>query len=224
MTIHRFPFLNRTRKNAAAARLIQEECDLLAGPATRGDLGAALAAIVLLYTPADIRQMQRNFKTKIRDIDEEYREPLYLKVTEHLLGTYQQIRLLSQQGAFSRMDTPVSPENGRYWAMVSAACSARAEEKDPRLAFLNYLLAGFCMFVLQEPAHPVGTPFPGGDTVECEDGVYYCPVREKSSEIDAGFCRFCPALQTPEAGYISRGASEHRKQAYIDHYFRNYNG
>lgn len=224
MTIHRFPFLNKTRRNAAAAGMIREECDLLARSTTRSELGAAMAAIVLLYTPANIRQMQRNFRTKIRDIGEEYREQLFLKVTEHLLGTYQQIRLCSQQGAFSRMDTPVGPENARYWAMVSAACSVRAEEKDPRLAFLNFLLAGFCMFVLLEPAHPVGTPFPGGDTVEYADGVYYCPVREKSSEIDAGFCRFCPALQTPEAGYISRGASEHRKQAFIDHYRHNYNG
>jgi uncharacterized protein (UPF0305 family) len=122
------------------------------------------------------------------------------------------------------MDSSIRPENRQYWAMVAVACSARAEEKDPRLTFLNFLLAGFCMFVLLEPAHPVGTPFPGGDTVEYADEVYYCPVREKSSEIDMGFCQFCPALQTPEAGYISRGASEHRKQAYIDHYFHNYNG
>lgn len=224
MTIHRFPFLNKTRRNAAAAGMIHEECDLLSRSTTRGELGAAMAAIILLYTPADIRQMQKNFRTKIRDIEEEYREQLFLKVTEHLLGTYQQIRLCSQQGAFSRMDSPIRPENARYWAMVSAACSARAEEKDPRLAFLNYLLAGFCMFVLLEPAHPVGTPFPGGDTVEYADGVYYCPVREKSGENNGGFCPFCPALQTPEAGYISRGASQHRKQAFIDHYRHNYNG
>ena len=33
------------------------------------------------------------------------------------------------------------------------------------------LLAAFSMYVLREPAHAVGTPFPGGDTVDYIHGL-----------------------------------------------------
>ena len=85
------------------------------------------------------------------------------------------------------------------------------------LRFLKFLLAGFCMFVQELPGHPVGMPFPGGDKVEIIDGTYYCPVREKANDVDAALCPFCPALQTPEIGYLKPpvNASKHRKQEFI---------
>jgi hypothetical protein len=60
-------------------------------------------------------------------------------------------------------------------------------------------------------------PFPGGDKVEIIDGTYYCPVRDKANDVDAALCPFCPALQTPEIGYLKPpvNASRHRKQEYI---------
>jgi len=39
--------MNRTRRDAAAAGLIREECDLLAGSTTRGRLGAAFGTLVI---------------------------------------------------------------------------------------------------------------------------------------------------------------------------------
>jgi uncharacterized protein (UPF0305 family) len=96
------------------------------------------------------------------------------------------------------------------------------------MRFLNYLLAAFCMFVLNEPGHPVGTPFPGGDAVQLIDGIYYCPVREKAGDVDSALCPFCPARQTPGIGYLRPpvNGSEHRKQEFIDNCYRfhNFNG
>ena len=73
------------------------------------------------------------------------------------------------------------------------------------------------MFVQGLPGHPVGMPFPGGDKVEVIDGIYYCPVREKANDVDAALCPFCPALQTPEIGYLKPpvNASKNRKQEFI---------
>jgi uncharacterized protein (UPF0305 family) len=61
---------------------------------------------------------------------------------------------------------------------------------------LYYLqLSCFFMFVLEEPGHPIGTPFPGGFTVKkCSDG-YLCPIREKEKDIEYSICNFCPAKQ-----------------------------
>ncbi len=60
-------------------------------------------------------------------------------------------------------------------------------------------------------------PFPGGDRVAVVEGTYYCPVREKANDVDAALCPFCPALQTPEIGYLKPPVkgSEYRKQEFI---------
>lgn len=206
---------------------IADECRRLRRAATRGELGAGIAVLVLRHTPADIRLMQRNFGRKIQDLSPEYRERLTSKINEHLLGTYQTLRLRNQQGSFAAMSEPVTPHQQAYWDMVAGQCP---DTPDPgaRIRFLNYLLAAFCMFVLREPGHPVGTPFPGGDTVQFIDGVYYCPVREKAGDVDAALCPFCPARQTPEIGYLRPpvDGSDHRKQEFIDNCYRyhNFNG
>ena len=44
--------------------------------------------------------MKRNFGKKIQELTPEYRDRLTQKINEHLLGTYQTIRLRHQQGSF----------------------------------------------------------------------------------------------------------------------------
>ncbi len=85
-------------------------------------------------------------------------------MAEYLIGTYERpLLLLVRQGTFSRMTAPTPECTPEYVAMVV---------RDLRLLILKYLLAGFSMLVLDEPAPPAGTPFPG-------DGRYWWPVREK---------------------------------------------
>jgi len=206
---------------------ITEECRDLQLAATRGELGTKIAILVLRHSPVDIQQMKRNFGKKVEEFTPEYRDRLTQKINEHLLGTFQAIRLRYQQGSFGAMREPVTPGQKSYWDMVIGQCGDD-RDSNSRIRFLNYLLAAFCMFVLEEPGHPAGTPFPGGDTVQFIDGIYYCPVREKASDVDSALCPFCPALQTPDIGYLRPpvDGSEHRKQEYIDNCYRfhNFNG
>jgi len=210
-----------------AAERIRSRCNQLAALKTRGDLGKAIAAIVLAHSPRDLRQMRWNFSGKIRDIDPAYRKKLEETIMAHLHGTYQAVRLMDQQGVFAGMRDPVPGDSPAYWTMVAAQC-AGGDEEEIRLRFLKYLLAGFCMLVQSLPGHPAGMPFPGGDRVQVIDGVYSCPVRMKANDVDAALCPFCPALQTPEIGYLKPpvNASEHRKQEFIRNCydFHNFNG
>jgi uncharacterized protein (UPF0305 family) len=205
---------------------IRTEYDLLKKAATRGGLGEAIAAIVLEFSTRDILQMNRNFRYATLDIDPVYRRRLTEKVSEHLSGTYQTIRLMRQQGAFLPMHEPVTRAVPDFWEMVAGACTGHVRDPDSPLRFLKFLLSGFCMVVLLKPGHPVGTPFPGGDAVEFIDGQYFCPVREKANDVDSALCPFSPALQTPEIGYLKPpvNPSPHRRQEFIDHYWHNYNG
>jgi uncharacterized protein (UPF0305 family) len=195
---------------------------------TRGELGARIARLVLVYSPADIQLMKRNFETKVKDLDPAYRERLTAKITEHLLGTFQRIRLDNQQGVYKTLKQPVTVEQRKYWEMVTGQCGGEEGSDAPTIRFLKHLLAGYCMLVLEEPGHSVGTPFPGGDEVEYSDGIYYCPVREKAGDVDAALCPFCPAKQTPSIGYLRPATkpTERNKQEFIDNCYRyhNFNG
>lgn len=226
MTLFRTPSVGNT-KNSNTGPDLKNKCELLASMKTRGDLGTAIAAIVLAYSPRDLQQMQWNFADKIRDISPEYRKNLEETMTEYLHGTYQNVRLMHQQGAFSTMHEAVTEDGPAFWKMVAETCGDGIDESD-RFRFLKFLLAGYCMFVQGLPGHPVGMPFPGGDKVEVIDGIYYCPVRTKANDVDAALCPFCPALQTPVIGYLKPpvNASEHRKQEFIRNCydFHNFNG
>ena len=169
-----------------------------------------------LVLTRDLQQMRWNFSGAIQDIKPELRKKLEEAITGHLHGTYQALRLMDQQGSFIRMSEPLAANAGEYWNMVAAQC-AEGNAEQVRLRFLKFLISGFCMFVQDLPGHPVGMPFPGGDKVEIIDGTYYCPVREKANDVDAALCPFCPALQTPEIGYLKPpvNASKHRKQEFI---------
>ncbi|HOX35703.1 MAG TPA: DUF2115 domain-containing protein [Methanoregulaceae archaeon] len=215
-----FPF---PAKRSPAAEKIRIECGQLAGKQTRGELGSAIAKIVLAYSPRDLQQMRWNFSEKIHAIDPGYRKKLEETITEHLHGTYQAVRLMEQQGTFAGMSDTVPEDSPAFWGMVAAQCAEGGDE-EVRLRFLKYLLSGFCMLVQSRPGHPVGMVFPGGDKVEIIDGVYYCPVRTKANDVDAALCPFCPARQTPAIGYLKPpvNASEHRKQEYIGHVYEHH--
>ena len=195
---------------------IATECAMLRSKTTRGELGRAISEIVLPYSPRDLQQMRWNFSDAIRDFSPEYRAQLEETIAGNLHGTWQALRRMHELRTFTRLREPLAPGAGSYWTMVAAQCSS-GDEEHVRLRFLKFLLAGFCMFVQGLPGHPAGMPFPGGDRVTVIDGVYYCPVREKANDVDSALCPFCPALQTPEIGYLRPpvNASGYRKQEFI---------
>ncbi|WP_319580649.1 DUF2115 domain-containing protein [uncultured Methanospirillum sp.] len=206
---------------------IEKNCTELTGKKTLGELGSAIAVMVLAYSPRDLEQMIWNFSEKIKDYSPDLRKRLEEAITAHLHGTFQQIRLMNQQGVFESMQETLPDSASDYWAMVLSQCSTN-DAKGDQIRFLKFLLSGFCMFVQKIPGHPVGMPFPGGDKVDFVDGIYYCPVRTKANDVDAALCPFCPAEQTPEIGYLKPpvNASEHRKQEFIKNCydFHHFNG
>ena len=195
---------------------------------TRGNLGALIALLVLSFPAPDLHRMIHNFSLQLADVEPEYRARITEKVSEHLLGTYRRIRLMHEQGAFPGKEDPVDPSVPLFWEMVEAECQPSPGKGDRELRFLKFLLAAFAMFVLREPAHPVGTPFPGGDTVQLIQGVYLCPVRKKANDVGGALCPFCPAVQTPAIGYLKPPLhpTERQKQEFIRNCydFHNFNG
>ncbi|MDD1667889.1 MAG: DUF2115 family protein, partial [Methanomicrobiales archaeon] len=97
-------------------------CRRLGAARTRGELGSLIAPLVLSCSPADLRQMIRNFSQQVADVEPGYRSRVTEKVSEHLLGTYQKVRLMSQQGSFSPLEETPHASAPRYWEMVAGEC------------------------------------------------------------------------------------------------------
>jgi len=53
----------------------------------------------------------------------------------------------------------------------------------------------YTTFVIDEPIHAVGTPFPGGFEVKYENNTYICPVKDKQKDNPNAVCGFCIAKQ-----------------------------
>jgi uncharacterized protein (UPF0305 family) len=144
-------------KAPLSSETVNRQCRELKEAKTRRELRGGIAMLVLAHSPADIQQMKRNFETKVRNLSPDYRDRLTRKITEHLVGTFQRIRLAQQQGIFRAMHAPVTENQKRYWDMVAGQCHDDNEADEPEIRFLKYLLAGYCMLVLDEPGHPVAT-------------------------------------------------------------------
>ena len=53
----------------------------------------------------------------------------------------------------------------------------------------------YTTFIMDEPVHPVGMPFPGGFKIKQENGIYYCPVKEGQKDNPRAVCGICIAEQ-----------------------------
>nr|WP_238320351.1 DUF2115 family protein [Methanoculleus bourgensis] len=151
-----------THGGSVPVEAIRTACRRMQGAATKGELLHIIAGEVGVFDLHDLELMNAGFERKVESLPEDYRDRLLASVREEIFGTHHRLVLLSRNGAGPGMDGPPGPAHSAYWAMVAEACTEKAREKDPKYLYLKYLLSGFAMFVLTEPAHPVGTPFPGG--------------------------------------------------------------
>lgn len=53
----------------------------------------------------------------------------------------------------------------------------------------------YTTFILEEPIHPVGTPFPGSLKVEEKNGEFFYPVKDANLESPNAVCKMCIAKQ-----------------------------
>lgn len=69
------------------------------------------------------------------------------------------------------------------------------KNENDKFPFIYAIISLYTTFILDEPIHPVGTPFPGSLKVKYDKGIYFCPVKDKQSENPNAVCKFCIAKQ-----------------------------
>jgi uncharacterized protein (UPF0305 family) len=188
---------------------IQEAVSRFCRAETKGALGILLAKEVLSYTLFDLQIIGGRLNSEIEKLPSPYREAIRPYFREQLFGKHHQLMEGYRSGTFTRMNAPLRDRElfDKFCAMIPEGCFSWNDQhernpyfRNPKNRLFYYLIAAFTMFVLDEPGHPAGMPFPGGFSVEKRGEEYYCLIRDKEKEVPYSICNFCPAIQTEETG------------------------
>lgn len=201
-------------------------CRRMQQAGTKGELIRLLGREVKRFSLRDLEMMYTRFEEKTRNLPRQYRNLLLPKVNEQIFSAQHRLLLLARSGAGDEEEKPLPKAAVSYFGMIEAAAREKAKTNDPTFLYLKYLLAGFTIFVMEEPAHPVGTPFPGGQIVDEWEGEYLCPVRDRADGVPFALCPFCPARQSDEPTYPEMRAvrKERRRKELLNNYRTNYKG
>ena len=173
---------------------VRQACTRLRSVKTRAELAAALYREVSGYSLFDLQAMRGRMERDLQAVPTGYRQRLYPRMMEMIFETHHILITTMRQGGTAVQDGPLAEEFPDF-CEVAEKTSLAIDKEEQHLELLYFLLAAFNVFVLDRPAHPVGTPFPGGFEVEVRNGEYLCPVREKADDVENALCPYCPAKQ-----------------------------
>jgi uncharacterized protein (UPF0305 family) len=191
-----------------AGRMIREIAVCLSTARTKGELGLIIVHEIQGYTIFDLQIIGGRLNNEIDNLPSPYRERIRPYFREQLFGKHHQLLAMHRSRAFTGMTGTIrDPETfKKFCEMLPEGCFSWNDSsernpyfRNPKNRLFYYLIAAFTMFILDEPGHPVGMPFPGGFSVELRGRDYYCLIRDKEKEIFYSICNFCPALQTEES-------------------------
>jgi len=187
-----------------AMQPVQDAVSRLRGAKTKGALGLLLSWEVETYTIFDLQIIGGRLNSEIEKLPSPYREAIRPYFRDQLFGRHHQLLENYRSGAFTGMDAPLRDPALflEFCNVIPSGCFSLDDShernpffRNPKNRLFYYLIAAFAMFVLDEPGHPVGMPFPGGFTVEQRGREYYCLIRDKEKEVPTSICNFCPARQ-----------------------------
>lgn len=166
----------------------------------KAELAKVLASELNKYSIYDVMKISAGLDKEINLLPSPYRERSRPYFVEQLFGRYAKIMAMRSNGDFYDLKERIG-----YLNLYREFCNTESnhikaicnEENDRDVFHSSYylLISCFYMFVLEEPGHPVGTPFPGGfEVVHCSN-AYYCPIRDKEKDVEYSICNFCPSKQ-----------------------------
>ena len=191
-----------------AGRVIREIAVRLSAARTKSELGLILVHEIQGYTIFDLQIIGGRLNNEIDSLPSPYREKIRPYFREQLFGKHHQLLTMNRTRAFAGMDDSIHDLETfkKFCEMLPEGCFSWNDSsernpyfRNPKNRLFYYLIAAFTMFVLNEPGHPVGMPFPGGFSVEQRGRDYYCLIRDKEKEVFYSICNFCPAHQSEES-------------------------
>jgi uncharacterized protein (UPF0305 family) len=186
---------------------IREIAGRIRSSRTKGELGDILAREAGKYTLFDLQIIGGRLNAEVEKLPSPYREAVRPYFRDQLFAPHHRLVSMHRSGAFLQLPAPIRDRQqfDEFCDMLPKGIFAWNDAgernpyfRNPKNRFFYYLIAAFTMFVLEEPGHPVGMPFPGGFSVEQRGKEYYCLIRDKEKDVFYSICNFCPAKQSEE--------------------------
>lgn len=169
----------------------------------KAELAKRLLAELSRYSIYDIAGIRARQEKEIEALPSPYREKAHPYFVEWQYGRYVKLMAMRPGDDLQGLHGPIKDlhlfrefcdTESRYVRL-----KRDTEDDEPIYGLTGSLfyfeLSCFYLFVLEEPGHPAGMPFPGGFTVERRPDGVYCPIRDKEKDIEHSICNFCPARQ-----------------------------
>lgn len=183
----------------------QQFLESLAGMTGKAEIAEALCNALSRYTIADLQRASATLEREVSLLPSPYREKVKPHFAEQYFGRYCRIMYMYGKGECRMLSGEVHDlKLYREYCVMVANMKAPADEigfgsgdseYDRFQTLYYYLVSAFYMFVLDQPGHPVGMPFPGGFTVRQQGTEFICPIRDKEKDVESSICNFCPAKQ-----------------------------
>ncbi|MBP2029578.1 uncharacterized protein (UPF0305 family) [Methanohalophilus levihalophilus] len=139
------------------------------------------------FSMFDIIKIRAYMIDNVKHLPEKYQKTYSVDLFEYLYRTLHEIK----DAEIS--DSKVSLDRDKLKETNACIDKLAANAKHDEVMFTNFLrtVALYLIFIGNKPIHPRGMQFPGGLKIIFRDNGYYCPAKEKQSEIEMALCKFC---------------------------------
>jgi uncharacterized protein (UPF0305 family) len=166
---------------------------------SKAELAERLFNELASYSVFDLQDISANLEKDINALPSPYRERVRPYFIEQYFRRYGSVMAMREQGLFTRPGQDIQ-DTALFKDFCRTVAEFRPTPQDeevngPFFGHFYFTVSAFFMFVLDEPGHPVGMPFPGGFAVKKRDDGFYCPIRDKEKDVTYSICNFCPAKQ-----------------------------
>ncbi|MDK2892296.1 DUF2115 family protein [Methanohalophilus sp.] len=138
------------------------------------------------FSICDIMKIRTYMVNNVQNLPEKYRKIYSVDLFEYLYRTLQEIKCAEI------MDTKVTIDQNKL--RETNACIdklAMAEHTEKMITCFFRTVTLYLIFIGNKPIHPLGMQFPGKLEILSRNGDYFCPAKEKQSEIEISLCKFC---------------------------------
>jgi uncharacterized protein (UPF0305 family) len=163
---------------------------------TRAKFFSVLEIEAKLISLQDIMQASLFLIDDARYVQESYRKEYLKAYTLAFITRIKEVKEYKSVDA-SHLEVPEVKE-ALELLLKQEKVATGADGFDPIFFRIYMIVSLYTTFILEEPVHPVGTPFPGGFKVKFDGDKYLCPVKERQKNNPGAVCGFCIAEQDPE--------------------------
>ncbi len=139
----------------------------------------------------DLMKVNAEMIEESKYVQENYKDKSHAGYAKYFLGRIREIR-----NDNTIYDNDIDKEEFiDAVATLKSYHDAESLTHKTKFPLIYAIISLYTTFVLEEPIHPVGTPFPGSLKVEEKNGVFYCPVKDANLESPNAVCKMCIAEQ-----------------------------